>query len=821
MSGAGRWFSGVGINVMPPRLWNERPYRVMIVRLSTMRDTADSFTHRLLYQIAAGCEGVFVDCAWLPPPEDGLLFDRYGIPWMTGVVTKRPAVDFDCIAISNSIVQELINIPVMMRKSGIPLEKKERMMYPEIPLVILGGANALFTSSLISDDPPVDIIFTGEDAGLIARIFGIGADAKSKEEPKEVLIRRLLGIEGIIEPDSPEPTRKSRLYIDISQQLCKGPVFAGENNTSKGWLRISEGCPYLCSFCAEAWSRRPYTEATVAECINAALAMKISTGIDRIELYSFNFNMYRHLRTLLWELSGMFTTIGLKSQRLDCIADDPELIRLLHAFGKSSITVGIEGISDRLRRWLHKGLDDCKLYRGLSFILGAPVREMKLFFLATGMETTDDIDEFRRLISFIDETAKKVSRFPRIIVSFTPMVRFPFTPLENEPAPDLKTVSETMLQCERIVCSRRFEFRRAASLNEYIFSQAFVRANGAQVWKALCDTVAMTDFVYYKDIPDYFINALKERLDTEGIDIWQLLYDKDKFTKLPVIMPFSNTRLKTVTDADEENAETENRLFYMSDSSTDDKNCRPVSSDDNKDLNCRRGIAYGNKISVERFRARIKENSRYIKVYLFCNISEEMRGIKCALTASIQAKIFMGSDPLLAYLYRGFGGSLIENRFGTEWIHGDDVITLMFQEAAKTKLIETIENKNFYSINRMPEKVVQIKKISLSPINIRSMVLKIVSPWNTDPAGYLTARSLKHTAIRAGKEKMVYKLTKDAVKKKIIESVEMSLQGNEYCIRVTPGDKFRYDEFLQSAISLPSEKHRVRVKTEAQIEIEE
>ena len=69
MSGAGRWFGGNGFNLLTPELWDSQLYRVLVVRLSTVRDTADSYTHRLLYSLAAGCDGVFADCAWLPPPR--------------------------------------------------------------------------------------------------------------------------------------------------------------------------------------------------------------------------------------------------------------------------------------------------------------------------------------------------------------------------------------------------------------------------------------------------------------------------------------------------------------------------------------------------------------------------------------------------------------------------------------------------------------------------------------------------------------------------------------------------------------------------------
>ena len=77
MSDAGRWFGGVGLNLLPVETWEKRSYRVLITRLSTARDTADSFTHQLLYQIASEIPGIFPDIAYLPPknaPECAILW---------------------------------------------------------------------------------------------------------------------------------------------------------------------------------------------------------------------------------------------------------------------------------------------------------------------------------------------------------------------------------------------------------------------------------------------------------------------------------------------------------------------------------------------------------------------------------------------------------------------------------------------------------------------------------------------------------------------------------------------------------------------------
>ena len=107
--------------MIPPSRWDDRPLRVMIARMSTYLDTSESFTHPLLYQALADLPEVYPDLAYLPPPKDGVIMAKDGVPWLLGTQSKRGAMDFDVIALSNAIVQELVNLPALMERSILPL----------------------------------------------------------------------------------------------------------------------------------------------------------------------------------------------------------------------------------------------------------------------------------------------------------------------------------------------------------------------------------------------------------------------------------------------------------------------------------------------------------------------------------------------------------------------------------------------------------------------------------------------------------------------------------------------------------------------------
>ena len=128
-----------------------------------------------------------------------------------GCSAPRPsagAADFDLVGFSNSIVQELINLPHFLARSGIPLAKSERLERADVPLLLLGGANALYTSALWGNDPLVDAVFVGESDAAIRRLLEICRDGKAAGLSKRELLARLEEIDGFIQPERAARARR-------------------------------------------------------------------------------------------------------------------------------------------------------------------------------------------------------------------------------------------------------------------------------------------------------------------------------------------------------------------------------------------------------------------------------------------------------------------------------------------------------------------------------------------------------------------------------------------------------------------------------------
>ncbi|MDD3148363.1 MAG: hypothetical protein PHD82_13800, partial [Candidatus Riflebacteria bacterium] len=189
MSGNGVWFSGGEPNTLDPELFSGARVRILIVRLSEYKDVAAGITHSYLYQMASSVDGCFVDMAFMPPERDEKLMIAAGIPLLTGTNTKFPAAAFDVVAISNSVLQELINLPALLHFSGLPLSRSAREAAAS-PLVILGGSNSSVHSILHGQtgdgaaEGLVDAVIMGDGERVLAEALSLVRDNRDCARPE-------------------------------------------------------------------------------------------------------------------------------------------------------------------------------------------------------------------------------------------------------------------------------------------------------------------------------------------------------------------------------------------------------------------------------------------------------------------------------------------------------------------------------------------------------------------------------------------------------------------------------------------------------------
>jgi hypothetical protein len=801
LTGHGLWLRGDELNTLPPAEYHARPFRVLITRLSTYYDTAESFSHKVLYQIARNHPAIFPDFAFLPPVNDGPLFLCDGVPWLIGTSTKLGPHGFDCIAFSNAIVQELINVPVMLEKSNIPLKKSDRLANETLPLIILGGANALHTTVFFVPDPPVDGIFVGESTQCIASLFRICADAKEKRLPKTEILKLLESVPGFVQPDRPVKTkRQCDVNLDLNSLLQNAPVVNVGELVGRGNLQISEGCPCFCSFCSESFCRKPYRETPANEAIAQAIRMKAGMGLDKIDLYSFNFNMHSDFYKIIDGLWGIFGAVGLKSQRFDMLAHDPHLLDCLHVIGKTSITCGLEGISPRLRRYLHKSLSDDDLKKSVSLIFSCSMRELKIFLLITGMESELDFNEFDALLHSIGDLAANVRHPPRIIFSATPLVRFPWTPIEFEDAPQPDALKPIVAAVKKSVEKYGFEFRTSSDVNDYHLSQILVRAHDPGIYESLLSSIRETGYAYYRSVPAPFVNLFVDNCRALGISNEALLAgSRSNDHDLPWLTVETGVKRSFLLaqHAEAVSFVDSGHCLGMPGKKGECKACGACHGQEKETIIAER---HGRNHAASTLREKVRSTkSSQVELSFLVDLKKRCRGLPRSVPAAALACALMRAGPACVPFYAGYLRSYWSRDFAPCWIDGCDIISLRWQKQGEEPVRRLLRNAaGISAINALLAEWGEC--IAIVPGEPEECLLSVRSPFGFEPRPYCERRGITYTLRKADDRSYWFEFTKQALKKKLIKSLSLSnttAGGTDLSLVVTK--KFDPQEFVRES----------------------
>lgn len=491
--------------------------RVLVLRLSPFRDVVRSAPHLFLFQATRrALPDAYIDMAFLPPEHDRARRLADGVPMVVGVQSRRDLRDFDVVLISNAYTLELINLPYLLLRSDVPLMASERD--ERYPLLILGGSNAMATQAVmtLNGDCLADAVFFGEgerEVETLMRSFHANARltkqerlAAASEASDALWIANGPPEQRVVEAVCHAPTADD-LIVDTPS------LNSGEASTAR--LQITYGCPAFCSFCFEGYDRKPYREVSRSDLVEAAVALKRRQGVASIDLHSFNFNTHAEIAPLLLDLHRRFDRVGVTSQRVDLLAAIPGLLEAEVAADKRSFTLGIEGISRRMRAFLHKSLADAEIEAVIVRLMQQKIREIKLFYILTGHEERADLDEFHRFVVQLKAWQRRHARGLRIVFSFGLLVRMPFTPLRydrlflDEDA--WRRISGPVKSsCE----TNGFEFRMATPWDEYATTQVLA-LGGSWLHEPLV-ALARQDHLFDLTLTPGYWEALQAWLEVNG-----------------------------------------------------------------------------------------------------------------------------------------------------------------------------------------------------------------------------------------------------------------------------------------------------------------
>lgn len=798
LSRGGLWSRGGEPGTLTPGEFDARGFRILIARLSSYENTSLSFTHDILYSLFAD-RLWYPDWAFFPSAQDREVFAANGIPWLFGIQSKRTVRDFGVVAVSNSISQETANLFWLLKNSGIPLEKSERMADEGLPLIILGGANAGSSNILFHPDPLVDGIFVGEDFDAIGRLFALVAEGREKGIPKRAILESLEGVDGFFQPDRLKPVRKLNARTLVPSALyAKMPVNYGEGNPGKAVLAISEGCAGFCSFCNESFVRKPYREASVESLLAEARLLKAETGADKIDLFSFNFNMHQGFYDLIEGLIPLFREIGLKSQRFDSIAEDPALIEVEKALGKSVFTCGLEGISGRLRCFLNKNLSDGQVRKSVEVLVSSSVREIKVFLIATGREEDPDFAEWERFLTWAQGLHTPQGKQVRFVFSVTPLVHFPHTPLEFEPTPSPEAFRLIIGRIVSLTQKLGFECRQAASVEESLFCDHLLRADRPEIFEAFREAVLETGFLYEREISPLVYRTLLEKLSARGLDPETLR--RDFSSEKNAVAPWALLDLGVTRGYLERQYE---------------KNSAYLQAEPDPAVLCGRGRKKPGMAKIEALKQKIAAGKKDEAVIEFpCSLGERWNNLPREYPALHVASALMKADPSLVAPYRGFASSFWQaepERPVPLW--GRDTLSLRFRIAA-LPYVASLKTDFWERVNAgLAAYAISVEKAGSRPD--ASFSLRMESPFDLNP-DYFLKGGLKHVYMKTAESRFSYQLTKEALKKNILRSldVDKSVAG-VFSVSLVPGDKFDLEDFLQNAFRKQEKNGWQRIRVEA------
>lgn len=465
--------------------WENASTRILVLRLSPFRDVEGSNSHLLLFaECRKALPEAFVDFGFFPDAKDRAVLGSRRLPYFYGLQSGMGPADFDLVLISNAFALELINLSYLYSGSGLPRRASERARKAAanpasggepVPIVVMGGSNAAAAGALLfpgaekeeASDSLVDGIFFGEGEGAIGELASaLTKTGASRSERLELAA----STEGFWQALSGR-TAKRRVLLPRPPFLTSYPILNSEGaDTAR--LQISAGCLGFCAFCLEGWESRPYREMPVGEAASAARELKARTGASGLDVYSYNFNVHSGVFELMLELSRVFRRVNFMSQRLDILAESPALANAELAMDKRSFTLGIEGISERMRRYYRKRIDARDIDRAFDRLVLPAVRELKLFYIIAGIEDDRDLSEFAEFAARAAERRRREAPGQRIIVSAGYLARLPFTPLQYAAlCLDRERLESIARRMEGVCAASGIEFRMASDFEEYYADQ--------------------------------------------------------------------------------------------------------------------------------------------------------------------------------------------------------------------------------------------------------------------------------------------------------------------------------------------------------------
>ena len=440
--------------------------RVLLVYPNTREVALANLGFQQVYTLLNSIQGVECDRYALPTdwtPETEMLSQKD----LRSMDMNRLPADFDMIAFSISFEPDYLNAVIALKYFNIPLDRTERdSSYP----MIVAGGSAIF----INPEPLancMDVMFIGEGEGMANYFF----DTLYKFEDKNKFLEKAASLPGIYVPEFYDsqidsgrqvgvsttidiPSRVTRHWVAEEESLCTHSVVHGENSTFKDMalMEVTRGYIWACRFCTAGFIYRPPRLPDLNKTYDSM--MQTLGGQEKtaqtIGLVGPSVTDHPQLPALAKRITDEGKTISFSSLRMETLTD--ELVGLILKSGQKTLTVAVDGPSERMRDVINKAATDDFIVEKCRFLTRKGILHLKIYsIVGLPHETDEDIEQFIRLIERVQEVyvdeCRNHGRIGRITISLSPLVPKPGTPFQYHPMEEVKSLKKKFSRLRKVL----------------------------------------------------------------------------------------------------------------------------------------------------------------------------------------------------------------------------------------------------------------------------------------------------------------------------------------------------------------------------------
>ncbi len=436
---------------------------------------------------------------------------------------------FDMIAFSISFEPDYLNAALILDYFRLPLERKERNA--SYPLILAGGSAIFINPEPLADC--IDVFFIGEGEGLTEPFFRLFADAEWND-PRELLCRAA-AIRGVYVPqfyhqdysgnsligrrtEPGIPERIDRHWVKRSADLLTHSEIHNGDSAFKDMslMEVTRGCVWACRFCTAGFIYRPprLPDLNLTYRSLERVLGEQGRSPSTVGLVGPSVTDHPDLLPLARKIVADGKMLSFSSLRMETLTD--ELVDLILKSGQKTLTLAVDGSSERMRRVINKAATDDFIVEKCRFLTEKGVLHLKIYsIIGLPGETEDDIDCFIALVerimkAYISACSRR-GNIGQVTISLNPLIPKPGTPFQWHPMESVSSLKKKFMRTRKTLgrlphLKLSFGSPNEAYLQTYLsrgdrrvlaFFKAYL-TNGRDVKQALQDSHPSADSLVYR-----------------------------------------------------------------------------------------------------------------------------------------------------------------------------------------------------------------------------------------------------------------------------------------------------------------------------------